>query len=108
MGRCLRRRGGADFGRNFGRGDEGEVGDDDLVAWADAECAQGEVQGVGAVAAANDVGVELEGGAEFGLEGGHTPADEGGLLSTSFMARSSSGRSRANPSRRPCGWGPKA
>ena len=29
--------GGADFSHDFGRGDEGEVGDDDLVAWADAE-----------------------------------------------------------------------
>ena len=48
---------------------------------ADAERAKGEVQGVGAVAAADDVGVELEGGAEFGLEGGHVPpSDEGGLL----------------------------
>ena len=73
--------GGADFGHDFGRGDEGKVGDDDLVAWADTERAQGEVQGVCAVAAADDVGVELEGGAEFGLEGGHVPpADEGRLL----------------------------
>ena len=73
--------GGADFGHDFGRGDEGKVGNDDLVAWADAERAQGEVQGVGTVATTDDVGVEVEGGAEFGLEGGHVaPADEGGLL----------------------------
>ena len=67
---------GADLGHNFSRGDEGEIGHDDLVTRPQSERAQGEGKGVCAVAAPHDVPFEPKGVVELGLKLGHVFASD--------------------------------
>ena len=75
---------GADVEDGVGDGDEGEGGNDDFVAFADAESEQGHVQAGGAAADGDGVGdgvVVGEGGfegGEFGAEAEVRRAQDGG------------------------------
>ncbi len=65
----------AEQGHGFGGGDEGEAGGDHLVARADAQRHQGDLQGVGAVGAGDAVAGAGE-GAQALLQFGHLRAED--------------------------------